>query len=172
MPMLFREWINSKNQMNFCNFCSWHHELICIYAGQRSVCTLSVHLHSEHIVVKLVKAAITKGQQLQSLHIELQLMDSQYTQATQTIDNSSCVDVFRIVTSSVSSHQQAYLVGYFCTLILILWLNFCVQEARRKGRQEASKKASNLLGQHTMKVLEAHALTEFTGAPRYVHCMS
>ena len=51
-------------------------------------------------------------------------------------------------------------------------MNFCIQEARRKGRQEASKKASNLLGQHTMKVLEAHALTEFTGAPRYVHCMS
>ena len=44
---------------------------------------------------------------------------------------------------------------------------FCVQQARRKGRKEASKKASNLLGRHTLKVLEAHALAEFTGAPRY-----
>ena len=43
----------------------------------------------------------------------------------------------------------------------------CAQQARRKGRKEASKKASSLLGRHTLKVLEAHALTELTGAPRY-----
>ena len=40
------------------------------------------------------------------------------------------------------------------------------QEARRKGRQEAAKKASKLFGRQTMKVLEAHALQAFTGVAR------
>ena len=45
-------------------------------------------------------------------------------------------------------------------------LSLTIQQARRKGRQEASEKASSLLGRHTKKVLEAHALMEFTGTPQ------
>ena len=50
--------------------------------------------------------------------------------------------------------------------VMLISHSLTIQQARRKGRQEASKKASSLLGRHTMKVLEAHALMEFTGTPQ------